>query len=82
LTYPQFDKPFIIDTDASEKQMGGIATQEGKPLGYFSKKLSEAQQHNPVTEQELLAIVETLKYVHYMLLGHRIRIIVRTTFSS
>jgi hypothetical protein len=58
LTYPLFDKPFIIYTDASEKQMGGIVTQEGKPLGYFSKKLNETQQRYPVTEQELLAIVE------------------------
>jgi hypothetical protein len=72
LTYPQFDKPFIVYTDASEKQMGGIVTQNGKPLGYFSKKLDETQQRYPVTEQELLAIVETLKYFKHMLLGHHI----------
>jgi hypothetical protein len=27
LTYPQFDKPLIVYTDASEKQIGGIVTQ-------------------------------------------------------
>jgi ribonuclease HI len=32
LTYPQFDKPFIVYTDASEKQIGGVVTHEGKPL--------------------------------------------------
>jgi hypothetical protein len=72
LTYPKFDQPFIIYTDASEKQIGGIVTQDGKPLRYYSKKLTETQQRYPVTEQELLAIVETLKYFRYMLLGHRI----------
>jgi hypothetical protein len=72
LTYPKFDQPFIIYTDASEKQIGGIVTQDGKPLGYYSKKLTEMQQHYPVTEQELLAIIETLKYFRYMLLGHQI----------
>jgi phospholipid-translocating ATPase len=72
LTYPQFDKPFVIYTDASEKQIGGIVTQEQKPLGFFSKKLTETQQKYPVTEQELLAIVETIKYFRHMLLGHKI----------
>jgi hypothetical protein len=27
LTYPQFDKPFVVYTDASEKQLGGVITQ-------------------------------------------------------
>jgi hypothetical protein len=31
LTYPQFDKPIIIYTDASEKQIRGVIIQEGKP---------------------------------------------------
>jgi hypothetical protein len=69
LTYPEFDKPFIIYTDASERQIGGIVTQNNRPLGFFSKKLSETQQRYPVTEQELLAIGETLKYFKHMLLG-------------
>ncbi len=40
--------------------------QHNKPLGFYSKKLTETQQRYPVTEQELLAIVETLKYYRYM----------------
>jgi len=61
LTYPEFDKPFVIYTDASKHHIGSVVTQSDKPLGFFSKKLSEAQRCYPVTEQELLAIVETLK---------------------
>jgi hypothetical protein len=72
LTYPQFDKPFVVYTDASKKQIGGVITQENKPLGFFSKKLTDTQRRYPVTEQELLAIVETLKYFKHMLLGHEI----------
>jgi hypothetical protein len=44
LTYPQFDKPFIIYTDTSDKQIGGIITQCDKPLSFFSKKLTDTQQ--------------------------------------
>jgi hypothetical protein len=72
LTYPAFDQPFIVYTDASDKQIGGVVTQNGKPLGFFSKKLTDTQRRYPVTEQELLAIVETLKYFRHMLLGHKI----------
>jgi hypothetical protein len=72
LTYPQFDKPFHVYTDASESQIGGVIMQENKPLGFFSKKLNQTQKKYPVTEQELLAIVETIKYFKHMLLGHTI----------
>jgi hypothetical protein len=43
LTYPQFDKSFVVYTDTSEKQIGGFVTQENKPLGFFSKKLTDTQ---------------------------------------
>jgi hypothetical protein len=72
LTYPQFDKPFVIHTDASDKQIGGVVMQDNKPLGFFSKKLTDTQHRYPVTAQELLAIVETIKYFKHMLLGHEI----------
>jgi hypothetical protein len=80
LTYPQFDQPFVFYTDASEKQNGGIVTQNGKPLGFFSRKLTETQRRYPVTEQELLAIAETLKYYKHMLFGHTI--IVKTDHKN
>ena len=44
LTYPKFDEPFIVYSDSSDKQIGGIVTQDGKPLGFFSKKLSDTQK--------------------------------------
>jgi hypothetical protein len=34
LTYPEFDQPFIIYTDASECQIGGMVTQNNRPLGF------------------------------------------------
>jgi hypothetical protein len=48
LTYPQFNKLFIVHTDASKKQLGGVAvmTQAGRPPGFFSKKLTETQRKN------------------------------------
>jgi hypothetical protein len=72
LTYPDFSELFILHTDASNKQIGIIVSQDNKLLGFYSKKLTEVQQRYSVTEQELLAITKTLKYFRHMLLGHRI----------
>jgi hypothetical protein len=80
LTYPKFDEPFIIYSNSSEHQIGGIVTQDNKPLGFFNKKLTDTQKRYPDIEQELLGITETLKYFHYMLLGHRI--IVKTDHQN
>ncbi len=38
-----------------------MITQDNRPIGFFSRKLSKTQQKYSVTEIELLAIVETLK---------------------
>ena len=72
LTYLQFDKPFTVYTDASDKQIDSVITQKGKPLGFFSRKLTDTQRCYPITKQELLAITETLKYFKHMLFGHNI----------
>jgi hypothetical protein len=50
---------FEINTDSSKLQLGAIATQANRPLVIFSRKLSSAQQKYSVTEQKLLAKIET-----------------------
>jgi len=72
LAYPQFDKPFVIYTDASTRQLGGVITQDNRPIAFFSRKLTSAQRRYTVTELELLSIVELLKEFKGMLLGHKV----------
>jgi RNase H-like domain found in reverse transcriptase len=74
LTFPDFNKPFKIYTDASTVQLGAIVEQEGKPLAFYSRKLSDAQTRYTVTELELLSIVETLQEYCKILLGHIIKV--------
>ena len=61
LNYPDFNKVFDIHTDTSDRQLGTVISQEGKPLAFYSRKLSSAQHNYTTTDQELLSIVETLK---------------------
>jgi hypothetical protein len=62
-----------VYTDASNKQLGALIMQEGKPLAFYSRKLSSAQTHYTRGEQELLrSIVETLKEFRNILLGQQV----------
>ena len=72
LVHPNFNKPFVVQTDASKEQIGGVVSQDDKPIGFFSRKLSKAQLKYTVMEKELLGIVETLKYFRNILLGNKV----------
>jgi hypothetical protein len=80
LSYPKYDREFVIFTDASKHQVGSMIVQSDEkgelcsPIVYCSKKMSETQQRYTVMEKELIAIVLALKKFHTLLWGQRITI--------
>ena len=74
LAYPDFSKKITIYTDASDLQLGAVIMQEGKPLAFYSRKLTKTQVNYTTTEKELLSIVETLKEFRNILLGYEIEV--------
>ena len=73
LRHPNFGKKSLkIHQDATKAQLGAVIAQEGKPIAFYSRRLSDAQTRYTTTERELLAIVETLKEFRSILLGQRI----------
>ena len=54
--------------------MGAVISQDGRPVAYWSKKLTDTQQKYPTTDQEILAIVECLKQYKMMLFGQTITV--------
>ena len=61
LSLPDFTKPFEIECDESDIGISRVLMQEGKPITYFSEKLSGASLNYPTYDKEFYASVRVLK---------------------
>ena len=57
LTYFNSSKETNLQVDASNKGLGAVLLQEGKPIAVASKALTETEQRYANIERELLAVV-------------------------
>ncbi|GBN58308.1 Retrovirus-related Pol polyprotein from transposon 297 [Araneus ventricosus] len=84
LTYPRFDKDFILDTDVSNEGIGAVLSQnignEKRVIVYFSKSWGKPERNYCVTRKELLAIVKSIEHFHHYLYGRKF--LLRTDHAS
>lgn len=75
LQYPDFSKPFVLTTDASNYAIGAVLSQgpigKDKPIGFASRTLSQTEENYSTIEKELLAIVWACKYFRPYLFGNK-----------
>ena len=71
------EQPYTATTDASDLAIGAVLSQNGKPIAFYSRKMSPAELNYPIHEKEELAIIEALREWRRYLEGckHQIQII-------
>ncbi|CAH1254301.1 GIN1 [Branchiostoma lanceolatum] len=84
LAYPDFNVPFIVDSDASDFGIGGVLSQlhdgQERVVLYFSRTLDSAEQNYCTHRKEMLAAVEMITRHECYLLGAKFTL--RTDHSA
>ncbi|GET61515.1 uncharacterized protein LOC110064491 [Rhizophagus irregularis DAOM 181602=DAOM 197198] len=80
LQHPNFEKEFILITDASGEGLGAILEQLDENnreivISYASRSLVNAEKRYPITELECLAVFWGIKYFHKYLFGRKFKVI-------
>jgi len=64
----EFEKPFEMHTDMSDKAIGAMLVQEGHPIAFEGRKLHRDKLRYLTHEKEMLAVVHCLQvWRHYLL---------------
>lgn len=71
LQYPDFNKQFVLQTDASNFALGAILSQNGHPICYASRTLNNHEQNYSTIKKELLAVVWATQYFRPYLFGRK-----------
>lgn len=67
MALPNFEKMFEVNCDASWIGIGGVLSQEGRPISFFSEKLSGSKKNYSTYDLGSYAIVQSLKHWHHYL---------------
>ena len=80
LVYPDFVRPFVLETDASVQGLGAVLSQKHiddqlHPVAYASRALSAPEKNYKITELETLAVVWALQHFHAYLYNREVTVV-------
>src|SRR5215469_2332985 len=75
LQFSNYQKPFIVSTDASNIGIAGVIAQldefgKEKPLAFASRTLTHAEKNYSITDKEALSIFWILSKFRTMIYGY------------
>jgi hypothetical protein len=86
LRTPDWNKPFIMETDASGYALGVVITQEHKdgihPIAFHSRSLLDAEKNYDAHDKEMLGIIYGLKMGRKFFLGAQEPVQIRTNHKN
>ncbi|GBP23651.1 Retrovirus-related Pol polyprotein from transposon 17.6 [Eumeta japonica] len=71
LSYPDYNSTFTLTTDASDKALGAVLSQNQHPISYASRTLSETERRYNTTEKELLAVLWACQHFRPYIYGRK-----------
>ncbi|KAL0305330.1 UNVERIFIED_CONTAM: hypothetical protein Sangu_3037600 [Sesamum angustifolium] len=75
LKLPQFDKPFEVQVDASDRALGGVLVQDKHPVAFESRKLKDAELRYSTHEKEMTIEIHCLEEWRHYLLGIKFNVV-------
>jgi len=69
------DEPLVVESDASNHALAATLSQNGRPIAFFSRSLSNCEKKHPSIEKEAYAIVEALRKWRHFLIGRQFKLI-------
>ena len=69
LKVPDMDAKFLVCTDTSKEELGGVLMQDGRVIAYISRKMRRHEENYATHDLSLLAIVYALKVWRHYLVG-------------
>lgn len=87
LPYPDPEKQFFLETDASDFAVGAVLSQEVspnviRPVAFFSRTLSDSELNYTVYDKELLGVIEAFKHWRHYLVGSAFPVKVRSDHKN
>jgi RNase H-like domain found in reverse transcriptase len=61
LAMSDFSRPFVLETDASDKGIGAVLMQDHRPIAFLSKALGIKNQNLSTYEKEFMALLNAVQ---------------------
>lgn len=79
LRYPEPNKEFVLETDASERAIEAALKQDWEPISFYIYKFSKTELKYTSMEKEMLGILKALEHLRSILIPGKVIIFLAIT---